>query len=221
MMVKFFTAVTIALSIFMYQNEVLTYKQVTGDEIETFTYTIIPTQTGYSVKLKRSLEQKEINEEYEVDTKFSTVYWKYLDTQAGTEVRAFREENIILLSGKHKEEPIEEKFKINDLPWKQLFSLDFELYAQSGEKEMKFWSIGTSGPGDMKCTTFSAKIQENESITVNNNTVDAIYVRVAMTSWKSRFWHGKFWFRKSDGRFVKYRGKNSPFAPESVKEITW
>jgi hypothetical protein len=33
------------------------------------------------------------------------------------------------------------------------------------------------------------------------------------------FWHGDYWYRKADGRFLRYRGKNRPGGPEALSEL--
>lgn len=66
------------------------------------------------------------------------------------------------------------------------------------------------GPGNLKCGKFTAKRRREGTVRVLGEEVEAVLVRVAMSGWKSRFWHADFWFRKSDGRYVTMEGKDGP-----------
>jgi hypothetical protein len=154
-----------------------------------------------------------------VDANLDTLAWTFENPGDNTKVSASREGNKIFLKGQSRGESIEKTFKINQLPWNQTFNIGLERFTLTPEKSMLFWAIGTKGPGNMKITRFKVKKKKIETITLKDNEIEAIHVTISLTGILSIFWTGKYWYRKSDGVFLRYKGKNGPGTGVSVMEL--
>jgi len=199
--------------------ETRVYKETVGKKVIFHNCLIEPTPEGYFFKLTKMSDQLEDEAEFELDSSFSTLKWTYRNPKKKTAVTAYREGNIIFLSGAYEEKNVNKKFKINDLPWKQILSIDLEKFVAAGEKDATFWAIGVEGPSAMKITELSAKVKDEETISVNEKEEEAIRIRISMTGIMSVLWHGDYWFRKSDYRFVRYEGDSGPGTPRSIIEL--
>jgi hypothetical protein len=141
--------------------------------------------------------------------------WSYRNPATDTDITARREENRIRLVGRHRGKAIEKNFKINSLPWNQLFNIGFEAAARRGDTTRRFWSIGTEGPGEMRITTFKAKLVDEPDLRFNGKSIPTRRYQIALTGLLSMFWKGYYWYRLDDGCFIRYRekGKEDPDDP--------
>jgi hypothetical protein len=65
-----------------------------------------------------------------------------------------------------------------------------------------------------------AKKIRTEKILVQEREVETQNIRVKLTGFKAIFWHSDYWFRRSDGLFLKYRGvEGPPGTPETVMTL--
>lgn len=199
--------------------ETLVYKQIIGDEVVIHTYIIASIDSGYSIHLTRKSESQEIYEEFNLDSLFHTQRWKYCNPSKQTDISVIRRKNVILLSGTHNGERINKSYEIDSIPWAQLFPIGLENFVQSAQKKMKFYAISTMSPAEMKIAKFTAKVRNNETISCNGGTVDAIHVRISFSGLMSILWHGDCWFRKSDGRYIKWDAPGPPGYPHSLVEL--
>lgn len=197
------------------------YEEREGDKITVHRFLIEPSGTGYTIDITSETGSSRTVQKFQLDTGLATLSWTYDAPHTKTKVTAVRKENKIFLKGTDKDDPIEKTFKINELPWNQTFNIGLEQFALSSEDSMKFWAIGTSGPGNMKITKFNVKKKETETITLNSTgqRVEAVYITISLSGLLSMFWTGKYWFRKSDGRFLRYTGKNRASGPTAVSEL--
>lgn len=195
------------------------YEERSKNSLIVHRFLIEKTSSGYSIDLQSEKNGLKIKQKYEVDKNLATISWNYEEPHKKTNVTAKRKGNRIYLSGMDRGKPIEKTFKIDELPWNQTFNIGLEHFALAPEKSMKFWSIGTSGPGNMKITTFKVKKKKTETITVNGKAVEALHMRMSLTGLLSIFWSGSYWYRKSDGRFVRYKGKGGPGTGVAIMEL--
>jgi hypothetical protein len=195
------------------------YEEKTGQLITTHHFVIETTPSGYSIDLVSEIQDVQVHQTYQLDANLNTLSWSFENPKTKTKVNARREENNIYLTGIEENEPIKKTFEINHLPWNQTFNIGLERFALSPEQTMKFWSIGTSGPGNMKITKFKVKKKKTETITLKGQEVQAVYITMSLTGVLSIFWTGNYWYRKSDGTFLRYKGKNKPGAPVTIMEL--
>lgn len=179
-----------------------------------------PKAEGFEIELTRSIGAAEIVDWCQTDESLATLRWRHENPREKTAVAAERVGETIRLTGTHEGKEIARQFRIDAFPWKQLFSVDFASFAGLGGKRGRFWSIGTAGIGKMKVAAFTVEAKETSVIAVGAKSVTALRIRVAPAGFRSAFWHGDYWLRASDGRYLKYVGKAGLFAGELVKELT-
>lgn len=196
------------------------YEEKTGKLLTTHRFVIETTPPGYSIDLVSETRNVQVRQTFQLDANLNTLSWSYENPKTKTKVNARREGNNIYLTGIEENDPIKKTFEINRLPWNQTFNIGLEQFALSSEQTKKFWSIGTSGPGNMKITRFKVKKKKTGTITLKGQEVEAVYVTMSLTGLLSIFWTGNYWYRKSDGTFLRYKGKNKPGAPVTIMELT-
>lgn len=189
-------------------GETRVYKETVKGRVTTHRFHIEKSAAGCNITLQSETEGKQIDQKFELETNLSALSWSYEDPEKKTKITAEKKGKKIYLNGIHKGKQINKTFKINDLPWNQSFNLGLENFALSSKRKMKFRAIGTSGPGDMKITTFSVKKKKTETIILNDKKVDAVHVQLSLSGLLSIFWTGNYWYRKVDGRFLRYKGKS-------------
>ena len=195
------------------------YEEKTGDEVTTHRFNIVPANNGYSITLQSTTGSSVIKQTFELDKNLSALSWTFEYPGENIHVAASRTANTIRLKGRGRGKEIDKTFEIDEMPWNQTFNIGLEGFALGKESSMKFWAIGTKGPGYMKITRFKVKRKGNETIDVNGQKVEAVYVTISLTGLLSMFWTGHYWFRQADGTFLRYKGKNGPGKPVSVMEL--
>ena len=195
------------------------YEEKTGQQLTTHRFVIETIPSGYSIDLVSETRGVRVHQTFQLDAHLNTLSWSFENPGTKTKVSAGREGNNIYLTGIDENEPIKKTFEINRLPWNQTFNIGIERFALSSEQTMIFWSIGTSGPGNMKITRFKVKKKNIETITLKGQEVETVYVTMSLTGVLSLFWTGNYWYRKSDGTFLRYKGKNKPGAPVTIMEL--
>jgi hypothetical protein len=201
------------------------YEEREGKKLTTHRFTIDTVDSGFSIELTSETGNAKTVQTFQLDKHLATLSWSFDAPHKKTKVTAVRKENRIYLEGTDEGDPIKKTYKINDLPWNQSFNIGLEQFALSDEEVMQFWAIGTTGPGNMKITKFNVKKKKTESITLNTpdaavtRQVEAVYITISLSGLLSLFWTGKYWFRKSDGWFLRYRGKNRTGGPIAVMQL--
>jgi hypothetical protein len=200
--------------------ETLTYREVDGDRRTTHTITIVPAGTGYGVELTSRRDGGDaVRQTFRVAAGLSTQGWSFSDPGRRMELAAAVRGGEIVLSGSFQGKKVDERFDADGAPWNQLFQMGLGPFVLSGRKSMSFRSIGTQGPGELKIGKMTVTRQGEEAIELNGRTVAAVRVRISLSGLLSVFWHGDYWYRKSDGRFLRYRGKNRSGGPVAVSEL--
>ncbi|MBN1271161.1 MAG: hypothetical protein JXB26_02725 [Candidatus Aminicenantes bacterium] len=200
-------------------EKTLLYREKAGDSIIYHYYTISSTEDGWIYNLKKKENNRTVTIVFILDSSLSTIKWTYDNPDKNIKFQGIRENGIIRFSGNEQNKSVEKTFEVGALPWKQIFSIDMELFALSGEKEMEFWAVGAEGPGAKKIAKFSAKYQDRETVSVNGKSVEAIHIQCSLTGLKSMLWKGDYWFRVSDGLFVLYKGGRGPGTSDSITEL--
>lgn len=183
------------------------YKEIDkkGETIHRFTFVAL--ESGQKIRLESVSRNKKIIQIYRVDHALSTLRWEYIDPTNNSRIEARLENRVIRLEGIHKGDAIRKQFKINDLPWNQVFHIGLEPFARSGGGSTQFWSIGTSGPGEMKIAKFNVKRIKTETISIEDRETKACRLQISLSGLLSVFWKGYYWYRQEDGCFLLYREK--------------
>ena len=203
------------------QKRVMTYQEKTGGQLTTHQFEIQRIADGFQIRLTSRENNSTILQTFTLNSDLETLAWTFQEAEKQTTVTARREGKFIQLSGTHKGKAVKKKYKTKKLPWNQLFNKGLEPFVRSNGKKTRFRAIGTRGPGDMKITSFTVKrIKNMEVIKINGQDVATIHIKISLSGLLSIFWTGHYWFRQSDGIFLRYKGKNGPGKPLSIMELT-
>lgn len=202
--------------------ETLTYREVEGGILVTHTIVITPAPQGYRSELASRREQGgTVRQTFHTAADLTTLAWTFSDLSRQMELAAGLEGKTIVLRGSVRGKKVEKKFPAAGPPWNQLFQMGLGIFALKEDGSSQFRSIGTQGPGEMKIGKFTVKRQETEKIILSGKEFSAIHLRISLSGLLSIFWHGDYWYRQGDGRFLRYRGKNRSGGPEAVSELVW
>ncbi|MCX6554153.1 MAG: hypothetical protein NTZ12_03925 [Candidatus Aminicenantes bacterium] len=200
--------------------ETLTYREVEGDLAVTHTLAITPVAPGYAVELASlGSDGRAVRQTFRTAADLSTLAWTFSDPARQMELAAAVQGDEIVLSGSFNGKKVDKRFPASGAPWNQLFQMGLVPFALSGEESRQFRSIGTQGPGELKIGKFTVTRKDWEKILLAGKEVETIHLRISLSGLLSIFWHGDYWFRKNDGRFLRYRGKNRPGGPVAVSEL--
>jgi len=200
--------------------ETLTYSEVDGEIRVTHTVVITPAAPGYRLELQsRHAGGGMVRQTFRVAADLSTLAWTFSDPGRQMELDARRLGNDIILSGSFRGSKVQEKFSAAGPPWNQLFQMGLPPFVRSGKNSHQFRSIGTQGPGELKIGKFTVTRSGEEKVILADHAVAAVRLRIALSGLLSVFWHGDYWYRKGDGRFLRYRGKNRSGGPMAVSEL--
>jgi hypothetical protein len=148
----------------------------------------------------------------------ATWRWQLKDTDNNHDIIAERQGDELKISGIRYGEVYEETVELDERPWFQPLSYSLRDFLGSEEESMSFWTIRTD---TLEATTLQVKKEGEEEISVNGKKIMAQRVELRAEGFFSHFWHGTYWFRKSDKLFLMYRSVHgSPGKPETVVELT-
>jgi hypothetical protein len=151
-----------------------------------------------------------------IGTDFDTRLWRIARTDEATSLTAKRLKGEIHLSGRHGGTPIEARLKIDPAPWYQAGSFSLRAFAQSTQKETRFWILR---PGKFTAHKLFAARQGKELLKIDGVSVSAHKIKVGLTGWKAPFWSAYYWFGARNGVFLRYQGPSGPpGSPDTVVE---
>jgi hypothetical protein len=200
-------------------SETLTYREVEGDVVTTHVLMFTPGESGFLVDLRTTRGSAVVHQTFSVDASLTTREWTFSDPERGMELASSLQGDRIVLSGSFKGKKVGKRFDAKGAPWNQLFQMGLGPFVLSGEKSMTFRSIGTEGPGELKIGKMSVTRKGEETIEIAGKPVDAVRLRISLSGLLSIFWHGDYWYRRSDGLFLRYRGRNRKGGPVAVSEL--
>ena len=200
--------------------ETLIYKEIEGELVVTHTLVINTAPPGFRIELEsRRSAGHIVRQTFLTSADLSTLAWTFSDPERQMELDAKLSGKDIILSGHSRGGKVKKKFSAAGAPWNQLFQMGLPSFALAGEKSFQFRSIGTQGPGEMKIGKFTVTRRDEEQISLAGSVVSAVRLRISLSGLLSIFWHGDYWYRHGDGRFLRYRGKNRPGGPIAVSEL--
>jgi hypothetical protein len=197
----------------------LTYRETEGGAVTTHVIRVEAAEDGFGVELSSERPAGVVHQSFRVAGDLSTRAWTFSDPARGLELAAAVRGGRIVLSGSSKGKPVEKRFAADGPAWNQLFQMGLGPFVLSGRKDSSFRSIGTQGPGELKIGKMSVTRRGEEEIEINGQKVAAVRVRISLSGLLAIFWHGDYWYRRSDGLFLRYRGKNRSGGPIAVSEL--
>ena len=141
---------------------------------------------------------------------FATVREGYED-KSGNRLTLVRQGRRMLLTGALNNQPVSREFEVDDTAWygSILFMRDFVL---AGTQETVFYM---TQPEDNRVIKLKAIREGEETIPVDGGNVATVRVRFTLPDFRSVFWSSTYWFRATDGLFVKSMETRGP--PGSAK----
>lgn len=185
------------------------YRDTTGKISFESKVCIKPAPEGYTVEVENVNEYQQ----FLCRQDHSTLRWELRNPGAGTALVAEREGNRLVVKGKFKGKEYAKEFKIDPLPWYQLPDVSLADFVRSDAEKTEFWIIE---PINIKCYKMMATKEKTEYLTVNDQEVEAVKIKVSV----SIFWSAYYWYRKSDGLYLRYEGvRGGPGTPKSIVEL--
>lgn len=199
-----------------------------GYELPTGVYSYRETVGGMITPFYWKVEEqgkKRIVSVYENEKSFinlcsadgATWQWQLKDPDKKHDIIAKRQGNELTLSGVRNGETYEETVELDERPWYQPLSYSLGNFLRSDEKSRSFWMIRAD---TVEVTTLEVEKKGEEEIFVNQKAVVAQKVVLRPEGFYAHFWHGTYWFRKSDKIFLMYRSvQGLPGTAETVVEL--
>jgi hypothetical protein len=138
---------------------------------------------------------------------YATVRWRDTNTADNTSITALREGNAIVIKGMLNGIPIDHAVAIDEAPWFQSMSWSLHSLILSRDEQTEFWALR---PDTMKAHKLVAKKAKKETLHIGGDTVPAIRIEVRLKGMLSPFWHSNYWFRRTDGVWLRYEGPSGP-----------
>jgi len=150
-----------------------------------------------------SMNQRADSMIYLLDTNCVTQSWLYFNTRNGTALSANRLHDTLTAIGVFNGVKFSKAYKIDGNPWFQVWSLPAEVFARSGRKSIRFWSID---PTNMqRVVRFEFTMLKTDTIGYQGKNVPVHHVQVTLTGIGSAFFRGDYWIRETDNRVIRSR----------------
>ncbi len=200
--------------------ETLIYDEVEGDLRVTHTIIISSASPGFRIQLEsRNTGGGTVRQTFRTAADLSTLTWTFSDPGRQMELNARLQGGDIVLSGSWRGSRVIKRFTAAGASWNQLFQMGLRPFVLAGKENYQFRSIGTQGPGEMKMGKFTVTRSGEEKVWLAGKEIAVVHLRIALSGLLSVFWHGDYWYRHVDGRFLRYRGKNRSGGPMAVSEL--
>jgi hypothetical protein len=146
--------------------------------------------------------------------------WKSSNAREGTRVSVVRSGDSLLLSGMFRKKPVTKSYALKGVAWKQMIPFDLTDFAFSNSASLVFETVALMGPYALKTAQMQVKRIGEELIVSKGEKTAAIHVRASPTGIFAALWHANYWFRKSDGVFIRSESTGMPGRPGAVMELT-
>ena len=153
-----------------------------------------------------------------VDPLLAAVSWTHRDPVRQIDYQAVRDGSSITLAGHVHGDEVQESFTLRDsAPWIQSIERSLQEFVLSEDRRIEFWTIQ---PGDFQLRKLQAVRRGRATVTVNGVPTDAWEIRLSLPGVASLFWSATYWFRTTDGLFVRSEAvRGWPGTPVTVVEL--
>jgi hypothetical protein len=192
--------------------EKLIYKVTLGDAVSYESFSKQPNANGFDVESEK--------ESITLSRALGQLTWHrrgFDDVNQAMDILAKREGDKITVDGTYKNKPIKKEYPIDGRFWSQCVHFSLMPFAQSGKKTCSFWTLSIH---DMNMYEMVAENIGEEQVAALGKTIPAIHVRMQAAGVAGPFWHGDYWFRKTDFTYLRYESiEGPPGALLTVKEL--
>lgn len=154
-----------------------------------------------------------------VDDSLHTERWSFSRSENGeTDLVAERSGRRIDIRGTLDGRSIQKRKELeDDDPWIQSIEKSLEPFVLSDDERTEFWTLQ---PDDLTLRKLQARRRGKETVEVDGEQVESWKVRISLPGIGSIFWSADYWYRTTDGQFVKYEGvRGGPGTPTTVVEM--
>ncbi len=147
---------------------------------------------------------------------FATLEWKMEKSMEDTLLHARRQADTIIIDGRFKGNDLRKVLHIDEDPWYQATSWSLRPFILSPVNSVRFWTVRIN---TLKAYKITATKKQNEDLSLGTGNEDAIQVDLRLSGMLAPFWKSTYWFRRSDGVFLRFEGPSGPpGAPDMVVE---
>ena len=187
------------------------YTETTGQEVSSFLWTL-EEQNSW---LLTSEGNSEVHRAW-LDADLNTYKWSLERPEGKTKITAIIQDDQLHLNGTLNGKPHQKEYPLQGSPWYQALSLSLRKHLGEDFKDQVFWSIR---PDNFEMHKMQIVKISEEPLKGDEDEFPAYHVVIRPAGWKAPFWKGEYWFRKSDGQFVRYRGDSGPpGCPDTIIE---
>ena len=198
------------LPILLFGETTNNYKIAIGEEVYYSSFSIAKTDSLILYTYRHEAEEQ-INYYNQNGT---TQKFTHKNSANNVDLIAIKDGRNIILKGTSGEKIIDTIIKINERPWKQSMSYSLSGFAFGDKEKIEYWIVRLD---KFKGEKMQAEKAGNECIIIKDKEYHAMKVIIRAAGLRSKFWSGHYWFRISDGLFLKYEGWNG--LPGSTKTI--
>lgn len=186
-----------------------TYHPGTGEEFNLFYCSIEKNLSGgYQVHWVMKEGGAVTEEDYTLDEYFDTLRFRVVNIDEKTDYIGERKERSVLIRGRFKGERIERAMAIDDRPFYYNPKIGLAAFVRSGRKQGKFWGFQNK---ELKVYPMKATNEGPDTISVNGKKVEAVTVHWTVDDFRSAFFKRVYWFRESDGLYLKQKADGGKF----------
>jgi hypothetical protein len=163
-------------------------------------------------------EDRTSTDDYLIDTTtHQCIRWIYDPQNKSEHVLVVSDGHALRLNGTHRNgKTTQRTITLGSAPWAQEWMSFLGAFALSKKAATTFCSLV---PPTLDLAHFTATVLGEESMIIDGAMMPAMHVRVTFSGKLSIAWHGDYWFRSRDGRFVRFAGSVLPGFPDSIFEL--
>ena len=196
-------------------QEPITFRESTGGH--QIISSVIESPLPHGLLVTSSLSNGDFYE-VEYGPANGTVRYSVVSPARKLDYTARREGNIIGFEGTFGGKPLSRKQRIDDRPWLETVEISLVPFMLSASRTpILFWIVA---PWEARAYLMQATNEGAETVSVDTAQIPAMRVRVKPTGLLAALWSSLYWYRASDGRFVKYEAfRGMPGTPLTVVEL--
>jgi hypothetical protein len=147
-------------------------------------------------------------EDYVLNEYFETLRFRVVNIEEKTDYIGERADGSVLIRGRFKGSEIERTIPIDERPFYYNPKLGLMGFVKSGKTEERFWGFQNR---ELKIYPMKATRAGHEVISVDGKDVEAVKVYWTVDDFRSAFFKRTYWFRASDGLYVKQKTGDGKF----------
>ncbi|MFP4072100.1 MAG: hypothetical protein ACLFTB_08610 [Desulfovibrionales bacterium] len=181
--------------------ERLLYRDTTGDKEVVYSWSVEQHKEAVTIRVEKN-DTTFVNE---CRVNGETLAWSKNSTDS--EVKAYLDGGMLRVAGRSKGKELDRSVDLKGLPWLQPFSYSLPRIVSPGGETIVFWTIR---PDTLEPVKLRAEFKGGQRLEINGEMVQAFKIRVTPPGALSMFWHGDYWYRDEDARFLRYEGRSGP-----------